>query len=326
MNETTSNFELDRALELKRLKKWDQAYATFERALENCREEQQHFCLSNMAHIQYLKGNYPQAQHLAEEALRHHSQNWFALGILGEIAYKKRQYETALASFEEAHQLNPTDIYLLKRLVKVLQLSNQTERALNLVKTAILAQPNESELFLCLGDLLRAKGEVELARENYLKAIQLNQNNQYAFRQWIATLEQEKSKEEILTEIEKLMKLPSQKGNPFLQDYYSKLLRDLGRLNESTSQLESAIQTDPRSVYRKTRLAANYNRQKKYQQAIHLLEPDYKNGVVDIYLFQELACAYLGLEQKAFAQKVLVRGLKQFPGSTKLRTLLMKAR
>ncbi len=317
---------LNHALELKRLKHYEQAFAEFEKIIEDFQPAKIDFCLSNMAHIQYLLQKYEQAQKLAEQSLRHNPKNWFSLGILGEIFFKKRMYEEARQAFQEAHQLNPGDSYLITRLSKAYEACGQPELAFTLIQNALIQFPNESQLYHCLGDIYKSKGEIVQAKSNYLKAIELNGENHYAFRQWIATLEAEKSKREILAEVQKLIKLPSQAKNSFLREYYSNLLKEVGRSREATSELEVVYRTDPRNLYRKTRLANQYNQQGQHSQVIELLEADFVNGVVDQYLFTELAKAYLALQKIDNARKLLIHAIKSFPNSRPLRELLMKVR
>lgn len=317
---------LKNALELKRLKQYDQAFVEFEKIIEEFQPTRIDFCLSNMAHIQYLLQKYEQAQKLAEDSLRYNPKNWFSLGILGEIYFKKSQYDEACRAFQEAHQLNPGDIYFITRLSKAYEACGQFESAFTLVQNALIQFPNESQLYHSLGDLNKSRGEIALAKTNYLKAIELNGENHYAFRQWISTLEVEKSKREILAEVQKLIKLPSQAKNSFLREYYSNLLKEVGRSSEATSELEAVYRTDPRNLYRKTRLANQYNQQGQHVQVIELLEADFTNGVVDQYLFLELAKAYLALQKADRARPLLIQAIKSFPNSRLLRELLMKVR
>ena len=314
-------------MRLKRNKNYQQAYSQFEKILaEQLPFERMDYCLSNMGHIQYLMGQYEKSRQLVERALSANPKNWFALSILGEIHLKQKQYDEALSVFQEAYQLNSGEIYLIIRLTKVLQIQKKTGEAFSLLQKSILAYPTESRLFNGLGDLHASKGERELARENYLKAVQLNSNNQYAFRQWIGTLEAEKAPQEILSEIQKLLKLPSQKNNAFLQDYYGKILAQLGRVDESIQQLENSVKNAPRNLYRKTRLAANYNRTNQFNKVVGLLQSEFENGVVDQYLFKELATALVRLGRKDEARKLLIPALKKFPNDRILRALLMKVK
>jgi tetratricopeptide (TPR) repeat protein len=318
---------LEEALRLKQSKNFQQAYALFEKILaEQAPFERTDYCLSNMGHIQYLTGHYDQARQLVEQAVSANPRNWFALSVLGEILLKQQQNDEALSAFQEAYQLNPAEIYLITRLAKVLQIQKKADEALALLQKSILAHPGDSRLLNGLGDLHAAKGERELARTEYFKAIQLNSQDQYAFRQWISTLEAEKSPEEILGEIQKLLRLPSQKNNAFLRDYYGKILAQLGRVDESIRELEVSVMSAPRNLYRKTRLAANYNRTNQSGKVVELLEAEFKNGVVDEYLFKELAAAYLQLGRQADARQLLIHALPAFPNDRTLRALLMKAR
>jgi predicted Zn-dependent protease len=317
---------LNHALELKRSKHYEQAFAAFEKIIEEFQPPQIDFCLSNMAHIQYLLQKYDLAQKLAEQTLRHNPKNWFALGVMGEVYFKKSQYDEARQVFQEALQHHPGDIYIITRLSKAYEACGQQEMAFTLLQNALLQFPGESQLYHCLGDRYKARGEINQAKMNYLKAIELNNQNHYAFRQWISTLENEKTKSEILTEVQKLIKLPSQVKNNFLREYYSNLLKEVGRSSEATTELESVYRNDPRNLYRKTRLAAQYNQQGQHSQVIELLEADYLNGVVDQYLFLELAKAYQSLQKVENARRLLIHALKSFPKSHVLRELLMKVR
>lgn len=327
MNSTERQQNLEQALRLKQAKNYQQAYAVFENILaEQSSSERVDFCLSNMGHIQYLMGQYEKARQLVEQALRANPRNWFALGVLGEILLKQQQPDEALSAFQEAYLLNSEDIYLITRLVKVLQMQQKSDEALVLLQKSILAHPRESRLCNALGDLYATQSARELARAEYQKAIQMNPQDQYAFRQWISTLENEKSPADILNEIQKLLKLPSQKNNAFLRDYYGKILAQLGRVDESIRELEVTVQSAPRNLYRKTRLASNYNRAGQSEKVIELLESEYKNGVVDEYLFKELATALLQLGRPADARQLLIRALHAFPNDRALRALLMKAK
>lgn len=317
---------LNKALELKRLKHYEQAFTEFEKIIDEFQPTQIDYCLSNMAHIQYMLQKYEHAQKLAEQSLRHNPKNWFALGIMGEVYFKKSRFDEALQAFQEAHQLNPGDIYILTRLSKAYEACGSHDMALTLLQNALLQFPNESQLYHCLGDLYKSRGEISLAKSNYFKAIELNHQNHYAFRQWISTLENEKSKNEILIEVQKLIKLPSQAKNSFLREYYSNLLKEVGRSREATSEMEVVYRNDPRNLYRKTRLANQYNQHGQYSQVIELLETDFKNGVVDHYLFLELAKAYFALQKVDHARKLLIQAVKSFPNSRPLRELLMKVR
>lgn len=327
MNQSDRKHLLDQALQLKRQKHFQQAYALFEKILSDQSPfERVDYCLSNMGHIQYLTGQYEKARQLVEKAVSANPKNWFALSVLGEIYLKQNQYDEALSAFQQAYQINSSEIYLILRLAKILQIKKNFDEAFSLLKKSILADPDQSRLYSGLGDLHSAKRDYQLARENYLKAVQLDSKNQYAFRQWISTLEAEKAPEEILNEIQKLLKLPSQKDNAFLRDYYGKILAKLGRVDESIQQLENSVKSAPRNLYRKTRLAANYNRTNQPEKVLNLLLAEDENGVVDEYLFQELATAYVQLGRNADARELLVRGLKLFPNNRTLRALLMKAR
>ncbi|MBN2092876.1 tetratricopeptide repeat protein [candidate division KSB1 bacterium] len=326
MIENPITVRLNNALELKRLKHYEQAFVEFEKIIEEFQPTKIDFCLSNMAHIQYLLQRYEQAQKLAEQSLSYNPKNWFSLGILGEVFFKKSLYDEARQAFQEAHQLNPGDIYFITRLSKAYEACGQQEMALTLIQNALLQFPNESQLYNCLGDLFKSRGEIVQAKNHYLKAIELNSENHYAFRQWVSTLAVEKSKREILAEVQKLIKLPSQANNSFLREYYSNLLKEVGRSSEATSELEAVYRTDPRNLYRKTRLANQYNQQGQHLQVIELLEADFTNGVVDQYLFIELAKAYLALQKTDNARKLLILAIKSFPNSRPLRELLMKVR
>ncbi|MCI0514506.1 tetratricopeptide repeat protein [candidate division KSB1 bacterium] len=324
MNSPEVNARIEAARQLKRERKYTQAYQMLEDLLDNFKIERIDFLYSNMAHIKYLLGQYEVALRLAEQALHENPKNWFALSILGELALKQNQVQEAQQFFEEAHHLRPNDIFLLKRLLKTYAQMGKCADAFSLVKDALLRHPEASELFLALGDLYRATGEMEQAREQYLKAVQLDSKNHYAFRQWIATMEGDKSRSEILAEIEKLMKVPSQQNNPFLRDYYSQLLKATGQFTAAVAQLERTIEMAPGSLYRRTQLAHSYNQLTKFEQTVALLEPVYQQGVVDQYLYYELAVAYLGVGQKQTARNLLVVALQNFPNVQSLRKLLIK--
>ncbi|MBN1350629.1 tetratricopeptide repeat protein [candidate division KSB1 bacterium] len=312
------------AFKLKREKDYSKAAACFMQLLEN--EPKNDFYLSNIAHISYLQQQYRQAKNYAQQAISSNPKNWFALGILAELAYKNQDYKEACHLFEAALHLNPDDVYFITRLAYSYAKSGEPTIGIDLLKEALLKNPNEPRFYQNLGDLYKASGENDLAKESYQQGINLDPKNDYAFTQWVACMEAEKSREAILREVKRLLSLPSQKDNQFLRSYYAKLLSELGMVEESSSYLEDAVAADPRNLFRKTKLAASYNKQKRFHKALALLEPDYKNNVVDPFLFYELAQAYLGLEQKDQAKAILINGVKKFKDNQHLRRLLMRLR
>lgn len=314
----------DKALRLKKEKQYSEAFACFGQLLET--DPQNDFYLSNMAHIQYLLQRYIQAKQLAQQAISSNPQNTFAIGVLGEIALKNNEYQEARRLFEDAFHLNPNDIYYITRLAYACRKCEKITVAINLLKENLLKYPEESKLYQHLGDIYKSLDKFETARENYRQAVNFDPKNGYAFMQWVSCLEANKSKADIIREIKKLLSVPSQEDNQFLRSYYAKLLTDSGKADESRQILESAVSADPRSLYRKTRLAASYNRQALYQKAIDILKSDYENNVANPYLFYELANAFFGLGNKNRAREVVINGLKNFKDNKYLRRLLMKLR
>ena len=323
-NRPSLEYLKEKALKLKREKKYAEAFALFEQLLEL--DPQNHFYLSNMAHIHYLRRNYRQAKTFAQQAVRYNPQNWFAISILGELALKNNDYPEAHRLFEAAYHINPNEMYLINRLAQAYRKCGQIQAAINLLREALLKNPDEGSFLQNLGDLHKSMNKFELARESYQQAIKLNPKNNYAFTQWVSCMEAEKSKDTILKEVKKLLSMPSQKDNQFLRSYYGKLLKDLGMVEESTAHLESAVKADPRNLYRKTQLAASYNKQHLFQKTVDLLESDYENQVTDPYMFYELALAHLNLGNKNRAREILITSLKHYKDNKYLRQLLMRAR
>lgn len=314
----------EKALRLKREKNYSEAHACFDQLLE--RDPQNNFYLSNIAHIHYLQRNYRQAKSFAQQAISYNPQNWFAISILGELALKNNEYSDARRLFEDAYHINPKEVYLINRLAQIYRKCGEIQSAINLLKEALLENPHEGKFYQNLGDLYKSVNDIEQARKSYQQAINLDNKNNYAFTQWVSCTETEKSRADILKEVKKLLNMPSQKDNQFLRSYYGKLLNELGMVEESVAYLESAVKADPRNLYRKTQLAASYNKQQLYQKAVDLLEPDYQNRVADPFLFYELAVAYLGLDDKVRAKEILITGLKHYKENKYLRRLLMKSR
>jgi Flp pilus assembly protein TadD len=173
---------------------------------------------------------------------------------------------------------------------------NKPEAAIAHLKKAVSIYPQYSKAYNNLGLIYREMGRLPEAETAFLKAVEINPRNQIAQRNlgylYIAMNHPERAVGP-LSEAERLE--PADAGaKAFLGDAMFRL----GRLNEAEASLKTALQIKPDFYPAAYRLGCLYAQQRKFPEAIALLE-------------QVLKSEHPGLETAGVEK--LISKLREFP-------------
>jgi len=321
-NYSESGTHKDRGLAYKHEKRFAEAIAEFERALESAPDD--HFALSHLAHIYLQQGNLEEAHRLIDRALKVDPGNPFAHGIKGEIVFKEGDMQEAAATYEEILNLKPDDKYAHSKLGVIYRKQGKTEQAISILERGLEIDPENPSLHHALGDVYAGQGKDEEAIAEYQKAVDIDPDDDYAFRGLLSSKAKGRDNEAIISQLRQVLKIPSRRQNAHLHALLGRCLKQEKRYEEAADTFREAVKLQTRSLYFQTQLAFCYSKLEQYSRVIELLEPIRKVKPRDPLIANVLAKAYAGVERIEDARKLLIDTLYIYPNDRFLRLALMK--
>jgi Flp pilus assembly protein TadD len=302
--------------------RFSEAIAEFERALES--EPDNHFILSHLAHIYQQQGKLEEASRLIDRALKASPANPFAHSIKGEILFQRGNMEDAAAIFEEVLNLKPDDAYAHSKLGVIYRKQDRTEEAMSVLNRGLEISPADPSLHHALGDVYSQSGKDEEAVAEYQKAVDLDPEDEYAFRGLLSSRAKGRDAKSIISQLQKILKIPLRRQNPHLHALLAKYLRQEKQYEEAAAELRESVKLRPRSLYFQVQLAFCYSKLGQYSRVIELLEPIHRVRQRDPLITKALAKAYAGVGRIEDARRLLIGILHIYPNDRSLRSTLMR--
>src|SRR5712671_2539800 len=184
---------------------------------------------------------------------------------------EKGDANRALAAFEAALRIKPDHVDALRGAAELSLRLERNEKAVAGLQKLVEIEPNDTQARSDLGAAFAATGNLERAREQFQKALQLQPNNASA--------------------LEGL-------GNVHLKT---------GETEQAISLLSQAAKADPSAYEPRARLAAAYNTQRRYANAVTECKEALRLGGTDPEIYYHLSKAYHGLGREEEARKALTR-------------------
>ncbi len=119
------------------------------------------------------KSEFAEATYL--EAMRIAPNNWNVIVNLGVFYAQTGEYEKALEQFQELIEISPNNHIGYRNVAGIYYIMNDIDNAIKFSEQAISIKPSD-RAYSNLGTMYFSKGEYENAKNNYLKAIELNGN------------------------------------------------------------------------------------------------------------------------------------------------------
>jgi Flp pilus assembly protein TadD len=312
----------ERGIAYKQEGRFSEAILEFERALESNSDD--HFALSHLAHIYLQQGKLEDASRLIDKALKVNPENPFIHSVRGEILFSEGNMEEAAAVFEEVFNLKPNDIYAYSKLGVIYRKQRRIKEATSILERGLEIDPENSSLHHALGDVYAWLGKDEDAVAEYQKAIDLDPEDEYAFRGLLSSRARGRDTKSIVSQLQKILKIPSRRQNSHLHALLAKYLKQEKQYEEAAAELREAVKLQPRSLYFQIQLAFCYSKLGQYSRVIELLEPIHRIRSRDPLITKALAKAYASVDRLDDARRLLIDILYIYPNDRSLRSALMR--
>jgi len=311
----------DRGMAYKQEGKFTEAIAEFEKVLESSPDDS--FATLNLAHIYLQQGKLDESNRLVDRALKVNPANPFAHAIRGEILFREGNMEEAATVFEGLLNLKPDDTYVYSKLGTIYRKQNKIREATSILNRGLEINPEDPALHHALGDVHAWLGKDEEAIAEYQRAIDIDPEDEYAFRGLLSSKAKGRDAGSIISQLQKILKIPSRKQNPHLHALLAKYLKQEKQYEAAAAELRESVKLQPNSLYFQTQLAFCYSRLGQYLRVIELLEPISKIRPRDRLVIQSLAKAYARAGRIEDARKLLIEILYVYPNNRSLRSALM---
>jgi tetratricopeptide (TPR) repeat protein len=299
-----------------------EAIAEFEKAIESNPDD--HFSLSHLAHIYYQQGKFENASRLIDDSLKLNPSNPFAHSVKGEILFAEGRMEESATIFGEILNLKPDDTYAHGKLGVIYRKQGRMKEAISIIERGLEIDPDDPSLHHALGDVYAWQDKDEEAIEEYQKAIELDPEDKYAFRRLLSSKSRGRNAEAVISQLQKVLKIPSRRQNPHLHALLASYLKREKRYEEAIDEFGEAVRLHPNSQYFRIQLAFCYSKLGQYNKVIELLEPIHKFRSTDPIITRALAKAYEEVDRISDARKLLIDILYEYPNDHSLRSALMK--
>ncbi len=312
----------ERGMAYKQEGRFSEAIAEFEMALES--DPDDHFALSHLAHIYLQQDKLEESSRLVDRSLKVNPENPFAHTIKGEIFFKEGNMEEAAAVFEEVLNLKPDDKYAHSKLGVIYRKLGRHDQAMSILQRGLEMDPGDPSLHHALGDVYAWLGRDEEAIAEYQKAVDLDPGDEYAFRGLVSSKARGRDNKAIISQLQKILKIPSRRQNAHLHALLARYLRQEKQYEAAAAELRESVRLQPRSLYFQTQLAFCYSRMGEYSRVIELLEPVHRVRQRDPLIIKALAKAYTGVGRIEDARRLLIDILYIYPNDRSLRSALVK--
>jgi tetratricopeptide (TPR) repeat protein len=205
--------DLERALELKRSGRLDQAVIALEALLAS--EPQNAFALAHLAHCQLRRRRPADALAELDKAEAAGGATAFTARVRGDALYRLGRHRDAGRAYEEADALGDRDPWTLAQLARCRLRANDLDGARDAASRAVERDGTSASGHVVLGEVAARAGDLAQAEERFERARELAPDDQYAYARLIEMRLLQLSPEDRARELEVLLR-SSGRENRFL--------------------------------------------------------------------------------------------------------------
>jgi tetratricopeptide (TPR) repeat protein len=217
--------ELERALELKRSGRLDEAVIALEALLAD--EPRNAFALAHLAHCQLRRHRPVEALAELEKADSAGGVTAFTARLRGDALYRLGRHREAGRAYEEADALGDRSPWTLAQLARCRLRQNDVDGARDAAARAVEREPEAAPGWVVLGEVAARAGDAAAAEGNFARAHELAPADQYAYARLVEARLLQLSPEECGRELDVLLR-SSGRGNRHLGAVLARLRSQLG--------------------------------------------------------------------------------------------------
>ncbi|MDN5346444.1 MAG: hypothetical protein PWP65_8 [Clostridia bacterium] len=267
---------------------------------------------ASLADVYRRRGRYLEAGFLADEVLKTDPVNWQALVVKGDIAYKEGRWEEAGRLFAAAFALYPTS-FLAVRLSQAYLASGQGEAAAGVLRQMLAKNRDDGRLWRQLAQVLEKLGDMEGAAQAWSEVLRLDPGDQFAYRSCLKLSSSGRPPEEVLQELEIMLKTGKRGQNPHLYILKGNLLYQMGHYAKAAEAYRQGLEISPGNLYLLGQLGYSLYRLGQVKEALATLQEAFRRKPRDIYLRTTLLSLYRSLGRQAEGAEFLRELARQNP-------------
>jgi len=274
----------------------------------------------------YLRQGQPEAARMiAEEVVRQAPRSASALVALGLARKACRDLAGALEAFARAQQEEPSP-FVAAHLARLHLQRGEAAQSLAETRTALRRYGPSAPLLELEGDALMRLGRNDEALASYQAAMAQAPNDAALAQRVLRARLAACPPEEALSEIERLLTIPSYAGEAWLHAEHGRLLYEAGRYKEAQEALTRALDRAPELTGSRRLLGFAAWKAGDTERAIMALRPLFLADPTDRYVRSTLLAAYLRTDRPSEAESLLEEALKMHPEAKMLHGALAKLR
>jgi tetratricopeptide (TPR) repeat protein len=245
MDKTTALELSNRAAQLKKEGREEQAIALYQQAIEldpSC-----HKYYYQLANILRQQEKFTEANSYYRKAIELNSNDSWSYYSLGEILAKQNQIEEAIQSYQKSIDLNANYSWSHYNLARLLHQQNRLDEARVYYQQAITLNPDYSWAHHFIGNIYTATGQTQLAIEHYQQAIKFNSTFYFSYDQLGYNFYQQEQFLEAINYYQQAIEL---KPNHFDSYYYlAEACIQTNQTNLAIDYYQKAIDLHPQSLH-----------------------------------------------------------------------------
>lgn len=295
--------ELERALELKRSGRLDQAVIALEALLAN--DPENAFALAHLAHCQLRRRRPADALAELDRAEAAGGVTAFTARLRADALYRLGRHRDAGAAYEEADALGDRDPWTLAQLARCRLRLNDLDGARDAGARAVEREPGAAQGHVVLGEVAARAGDLAQAEERFQRAHELAPDDEYAYARLIEARLLQLPPEDRGRELEVLLRSGGRQ-NRFLAAVLARLRSQLGD-EEGAAAAWRSSQRSGGDLFARAQEGYALRRAGRLQEAAVLLRDVLLEDPGDVILFR----TYVSLQRQLGALDELQRTLQE---------------
>jgi tetratricopeptide (TPR) repeat protein len=170
--------------------------------------------------------------------------------------------------------------------------NNQYSEALEYCQKIITEKPDEFSIIKLLARCYKKLKYYKKAEKLYKKLLEQYPEDEFLYKEYIEIKSIDKSPEDIIKELEKILKVSYGNKNAHIRIYYGNILQKLERYNEAIFHYEMALNQLIDNIYITKQLGFCYMKINRPEKAIEIFENSFLKYPADYYIKTSLISLY----------------------------------
>ncbi len=273
--------------------------------------------LTSLGDLYCRQDRLDEASSMADEVLLREINNQRALIIKGDVSLKKRKYKDAVEYFRTAMSVGENS-YISKRLIQSLMKNNEFSEAVNICQQSLSKRPGDVKTLTFLARCYKNLKFYKEATDIYEGLVKKCRDDKFLYREYIEVKSADKPPEELVKELDSILKVSSVSGNVHLRLFLAGKLKDLERFDEAVKHYRLALEQMAGDIYILKQLGFCYMKMKHFNDAISVLSKVFLHDPGDYYVKTSLISACKKTGEIEALVKLIEEAIKKHPSEKKL--------